>query len=113
MESSKIFKSPKLNIVLQRTEITPSGVDGRAWEVYEVERNRGFRITLSEATLRETPAGIPPLDGPPNEDEIHTAIGLAIERALVTPPEKIGGTRYDVPVTSQDLREAAALARPS
>jgi hypothetical protein len=102
MASSRFLKSPKLNIVLQVTETT-SGPDGRAWEVHDIERNRGFRVTLSGRALNGTPAGRAPIGRAFTESEIDGAMGLAIERALVTPPEKVSGTLYDVPVESQDL----------
>lgn len=102
MASSRFLKSPKLNIVLQITETT-SGADGRAWEVHDIERSRGFSVTLSGSALKGTPAGRPPIGRPFTDAEIDGALGLAIERALVTPPEKVPGTLYDVSIESQDL----------
>jgi hypothetical protein len=90
----KQLKSRRLAIVLQLTETTKETDPERVWEVHDVERNRGFRVTL----------GGPWLAGrSPSEDQIEAAIGLAIERALTTPPEKIGGTMYDVTVSAADL----------
>jgi hypothetical protein len=89
----KQIKSPKLSIVLQLTETTASPQKNRTWEVHDVERNRGFRVVLSrEAAGRSS-----------SEDRIEAAIGIAVEQALVTPPEKVGGTMYDVEVTAADL----------
>jgi hypothetical protein len=96
------LKTAKLGIVLQITEIPPSA-DGRAWEVHDVERNRGFRVTLSHQPTSKRGSG-----RKPTEDDIDGAIGLAIERSLVSPPEKVAGTLYDVEVTSQDFSDFAA-----
>jgi hypothetical protein len=106
MASSRFLKSPKLNIVLQITETT-SGADGRGWEVHDIERNRGFRVTLSGRALSAAPAGRAPLGRSFTDAEIDGALGLAIERALVTPPEKVAGTLYDVSIESQDLYDFA------
>jgi hypothetical protein len=103
--SSRFTKTPKLNIVLQVTETSAPGMDGRAWEVHDVERNRGFRVSVPGASLRPTRGRAP------SDEEIDGAMGLAIERALVTPPEKVSGTLYDVAITSQDLQESAKLGR--
>ncbi len=90
----KQVKSPKLSIVLQLTEVTPGEGDPRVFEVHDVERNRGFRVLL------------PARAGAPPEAQLHAAIGLAVERALVTPPEKVAGTLYDVEVTAADVKAA-------
>ena len=97
MGTSKFLKTPKLGIVLQLTESTSQGMDGRTWEAHDVERNRGFKVTLAKS------------DQPFGEDEIEGGLGLAVERALVTPPEKVAGTLYDVALTSQDLHEFRGL----
>ena len=104
MEASRFSKTPKLRVVVQITEIVPSGIEGRAWEVHDVERNRGFRVTLDQRTLKGTRSKSA-------DESIEDAIGLAVERALQTPPEKVSGTLYEVEVTSQDLVESAALRR--
>ena len=107
--SSRFPKTPKLGIVLQLTETTSPGTDGRSWEVHDVERNRGFRVTLDSRSLREAPPGQASVGRPFVEEEIEGAIGLAVERALMTPPEKVSGTLYDAPVTSQDLYDFIRL----
>jgi hypothetical protein len=109
MQSSRFLKTPKLGIVLQLTETPSPGVRGRSWEVHDVERNRGFHVTLMEATLRETMPGRKPIGRNFNDDEIDGGLGLAIERALVTPPEKVAGSLYEVSVTSQDLYDFVGL----
>lgn len=91
----KQLKSPKLSVVLQLTERTAPGADPRVWEVHDVERNRGFKVTLSSRVA-----------GKAGEAQIESAIGLAVERALTTPPEKVGGMLYDVEVTAAELAAA-------
>jgi len=109
MGRSKFLKTPKLGIVLQLTESTSQGMDGRTWEAHDVERNRGFKVTLAKSSLQETPPGKKRLDRPFGEDEIEGGLGLAVERALQTPPEKVAGPLYDVALTSQDLHEFRGL----
>jgi hypothetical protein len=109
MGDSKFLKTPKLDIMLQLTETTAGEAGGRLWEAHDVERNRGFRVRLSGRSLQEIAPGREPLDRPFNESEIEGGLGLAIERALTTPPEKVAGTLYEVSVTSQDLYDAARL----
>jgi hypothetical protein len=109
MASSRFLKTPKLQVVLQVTETTSPQTDGRSWEVHDVERNRGFRVRLTNASLREAPQGNRALGRPFTDDEIDGALGLAIERALVTPPEKVAGPVYDVTVVGQDLYDSIGL----
>jgi hypothetical protein len=90
----KQLKSPTLSIVLQLTERTAPGAEPRVWEVHDVERNRGFKVTLSSRT------------GSAGEAQIEAAIGLAVERALTTPPEKVAGVLYDVEVSAGELKAA-------
>ena len=75
-------------------KVTPGAGDPRVFEVHDVERNRVFRVML------------PSRVGTPSDAQLHAAIGLAVERALLTPPEKVAGTLYDVEVTSADLKDA-------
>jgi hypothetical protein len=107
MASSRFLKSPKLSVVLQVTETTTADTDGRSWEVHDVERSRGFLVTLSRRTLTEPPAGRASIGRPFTDAEVDGAMGLAIERALVTPPEKVPGPLYDVPVEAGDLYDFA------
>ncbi len=92
----KQLKSKKLSIVLQLTETTAEGQADRTWEVHDVERNRGFRVRLARGAIARGAS----------EDAIEAAIGLAVERALVTPPEKVSGTLYDVEVSAAELDAA-------
>ena len=96
MDTSRFLKTPKLQIVLQLTEV--GSPEGRLWEVHDIERNRGFRVILPGAAKGAA------------ADNVDKALGLAIERALLTPPEKVSGQLYDVTITDDELRAAAALA---
>ena len=111
MGSSKFIKTPKLGVVLQLTELGPPGEAGRLWEVHDIERNRGFRVTLPVAILAEPAAGPKTGAGGPAENEIEGAIGIAIERALLTPPEKVSGKMYSLEVASRDLHDFVSLGR--
>jgi hypothetical protein len=103
MGSSKFIKTPKLGVVLQITEMAArDATTDRRWEIHDIERNRGFRVTLPLSTLAE----------PRAEREIEGAIGIAVERALLSPPEKVSGSMYDLEVASRDLRDFISLARP-
>jgi hypothetical protein len=106
--SFKQMKTAKLGIVLQLTEITARGKD-RQWEIHDVERNRGFRVTLPARALEEVPSGEKPHAGSWSPDEIEGAIGLAIERFLTSSPELLPGPKYEVEVQSRELFEFARL----
>lgn len=109
MGASKQMKSAKLGIVLQITDVTRRGTDGRSWVVHDVERNRGFRVSLNGAALEETPAGEKKRSW--SEDDVRGAIGVAIERFLLASPELVAGPLYDVEVTSDDLQNYARLKK--
>jgi len=96
MATSRFLKTPTLQIVLQLTEV--ASAQGRLWEVHDIERNRGFRVSLPGAAK-----------GTGVDNDVDKALGLAIEKALVTPPEKVAGKLYDVTITDEELRAAAAL----
>ncbi|MGE0455915.1 MAG: hypothetical protein AB7O37_19540 [Vicinamibacteria bacterium] len=95
----KQTKTPRLEVVIQITEIAADREKVRTFEVHDVERNRGFRITLPAALA----AGA-------SEADVERAIGVAIERALQTPPEKLPGQVYPVDLTRDDLRAGAQVA---
>ena len=101
MSDFKQFKTPKLSVVLQVTETTEPGMDGRRWEVHDVERGRSFRATLKARELQASKTGRSFA-----EAEIETALGFAIEEALVSPPEKQPGETYDVEILSEHLRRS-------
>jgi hypothetical protein len=107
MSLFKLTKSAKVGIALQITEVGTTA-DGRVWEVHDVERNRGFRVTLAPRTLDEVPPGEKRRAW--SEADIEGAVGLAVERTLLTPGEKVAGPLYDVAVSSEDLYEYARLS---
>lgn len=107
MGASKQIKSAKLGIVLQITDVTRRGNDGRSWVVHDVERNRGFRVNLPQAALEETPPGEKTRQW--TEEDVDGAIGAAIERFLLASTELVAGPLYDVEVTSRDLHDYTKL----
>jgi hypothetical protein len=109
--SFKQMKTAKLGIALQLTEITAPGGDSRLWQVHDVERSRGFRVTLTGRTLEEAPSGEKPRKGAWSPEDIEGAIGLAIERFLTSSPELVAGPLYEVQVGSGDLYEFAGLTK--
>ena len=46
------MKSPNLGVIFQLTELERAEGGDRKWEVHDVERQRGFRVTLSAEELR-------------------------------------------------------------
>src|SRR5262245_24401529 len=107
MGGFKQMKTAKLGIVLQVTEVHGQK-DDRIWEVHDVERNRGFKVTLSAHALKDAPAGEKARSWA--EAEIQGGIGLAVERFLKASPELLaGGPLYEVQVTSRDLYDYAKL----
>lgn len=102
MTGFKQMKTAKLGIALQLTEMTEAAAEPRLWEVHDVERNRGFRVSLADRTLREVPRAWGAAD-------IEGAIGLAVERFLTGSPELVAGPLYEVQVTDRDLRDFAGL----
>ena len=109
MGASKQMKSAKLGIVLQVTDVSRRGTDGRSWVVHDVERNRGFRVNLATRVLEEAPAGAKGAKPSWTEDDVRGAIGVAIERFLLASPELVAGPLYDVEITPADLQDYARL----
>ncbi len=108
MGGFKQMKTAKLGIVLQMTEVAPGQKDDRIWEVHDVERNRGFKVTLPAHALKEAPSGEKAKKSWA-EGEIEGGIGLAIERFLTGSSELLPGPLYEVQVTSRDLYDYAKL----
>lgn len=98
MGGFKQMKTATLGIVVQVTEIASDAKDRRRWEVHDVERNRGFRVTLSDRQLVGRP-----------QPEIDGAIGLAIERFLKASPDLLAGPLYEVEVTGRDFSDFTSL----
>jgi hypothetical protein len=104
MPISKLAKSPKFGVRLQMTSVTPEGGDERVWEVHDPERSRMFRVTLDPSVLQGAATG-----GAPSEAVVERAVLLAVERALVTPPEKETGGSYQVGMIQEDIEESRRL----
>jgi hypothetical protein len=102
MGGFKQLKTAKLGIVLQLTEMTAGNADQRLWEVHDVERNRGFRVSLASRTLTESKHSWAIAD-------IEGAIGVAVERFLTGSSELVAGPMYEVQVTGHDLHEYTNL----
>jgi hypothetical protein len=105
MTGFKQMKTAKLGIVVQVTEIHPGKSADRLFEVHDVERNRGFRVSVPAQTLREKPPNEKksPLNW--SDADVEGAIGLAIERFLRASPELLAGPKYEVQVTAEELYE--------
>jgi len=107
MIASKLTKSPNLAVIFQITEVTTAEAEERLFEVHDVERGRGFRVTLAARELEATPAGAKPRKHPWSDDEVEATILLALERDLQEPPPKVAGETYALTVTSEDLHSTA------
>lgn len=106
LSTSKLARSPKLGVIFQFTEVTPPHPSARAWEIHDVERGRAFHVTLADGELSHTPPGFRPLGREWNPAEIVQGVLVALERALLAPPEKVPGPVYEVAITGQDLHDA-------
>jgi hypothetical protein len=108
MSAWKTLDSPKLGIPLELREVA-SDADGRVWEVQELRKGCVFKATLAAAVRRGGAAGAPPRREL-KEVEVERAVCLAVEEALLSPPEKEPGITYEVSVTGEHVREAAELS---
>jgi hypothetical protein len=101
MVGSRLTKSPNLGVIFQLTELERAEGGDRTWEVHDVERQRGFRVTLAAKEFRAKPPGTGQRSW--TEAEVERSILVALERALQVPPEKLPGEVYEVAVTDLDL----------
>ena len=108
MSGWKTLDSPKLGIPLELREVTAPDSEGRVWEVQELRKGCVFKATLPAAVVRGGAGGARRRD--PKEAEVERAVCLAVEDALLSPPEKEPGITYEVPVTGEHVREAAELS---
>jgi len=106
MSEMKQARSPQLGVVFQLTEVDPQEPGGRAWEIHDVERNRGFKLSLGREKLKGLgkEAGAKAL----NDTALEAAILVALERALQSPPEKVSGGMYDLELTAGDFEPVSA-----
>jgi hypothetical protein len=110
MIASKLTKSPNLGVIFQITEVTTAAAEERLFEVHDVERGRGFRVTLAAKELEATPAGAKARKDPWSDDEVEATILVALERELQEPPPKVAGETYAVTITSEDLHSTGKQA---
>lgn len=110
MTTWKRIDSPKLSIPLELREVTSPGMEERVWEVQELRKGCVFKATATARAMHGTPPGGAPLGRDLSEDEIERAVCLAIEEALVSPPEKELGVTYEISVRSEHVHEAAEMS---
>lgn len=110
MSSWKALDSPKLGIPLELREVTAPDSDGRVWEVQELQKGSVFKATLAARVRQSTSVAAPPLGRGLKPVEIERAVCLAVEEALLSPPEKEPGITYEISVTNEHVREAAELS---
>src|SRR5688572_16131762 len=101
MSQWKSLASPKLKVPLELREMTAPGDPDRVWEIQELRGGSVFKVTLSEEARRNQPRG-----GRLTDAEAERAACLAVEEALITPPDKEPGMTYEISVEEQELSEA-------
>ena len=100
----KNLESPKLRVPLELREITAKGAADRVWEVQELRGGSVFKTTLPAAESQ--PSRERPNAKPLTDAEAERAVCLAVEEALLSPPDKEPGMTYEVMVGSDELTEA-------
>jgi hypothetical protein len=103
MGAWKNLESPKLKVPLELREITPAGAATRVWEVQELRGGSMFKTTLPPPESRPNDRT---RSKPLTDAEAERAVCLAVEEALLTPPDKEPGMTYEVLVGSEELAEA-------
>src|SRR5688572_22924205 len=90
--------SPKLDVPLELREVPADQEKGRVWEVQELRTGAVFKVHLDVSALEKPRGSARRADA----DAIERAVCLAVEEALVSPPDKEPGVTYEVSVTSAD-----------
>jgi hypothetical protein len=103
----KNLESPKLRMPLELREMTDPKSARRVWEVQELRSGAMFKVHLDEEALK-TPDGSRARK--PSAAGIEHAVCLAVEEALLAPPDKEPGVTYEISVSSAELAEAAQTA---
>src|SRR5262249_3690149 len=93
MGAWKTVDSPRLKIPMEMREVTASAGSPRAWEVQELRKGCMFKVTLAVSPRR-----LP-------DEAVERAVCVAVEEALLSPPDKEPGETYDVEVTEEHLEE--------
>ena len=97
----KSLTSPKIQVPLELREMSAPGAADRVWEIQELRGGSMFKVTLSEEALRHHRRGARLSDA-----EAERAACLAVEEALLSPPDKEPGMTYEISVEEQELAEA-------
>ena len=97
----KSLTSPKIQVPLELREMTDPGAADRVWEIQELRGGSMFKVTLSEEAWRNHRRGARLSDA-----EAERAACLAVEEALLTPPDKEPGMTYEISVEAEELTEA-------
>jgi hypothetical protein len=96
MGAWKTVDSPRLKIPMEMREVTAAGP--RAWEVQELRKGCMFKVTLAVSPRRLS------------DDAVERAVCVAVEEALLSPPDKEPGETYDVEVTEEHLEETQQVS---
>jgi hypothetical protein len=102
----KKIDSPKLRVPVELREVTPEGSVERVWEAQELRGGAMFKVVLGEAAW----GGRGGRARKVSEAEAERAVCLAVEEALMTPPDKEPGLTYEIAVRSEELAEAVGTA---
>jgi hypothetical protein len=100
----KRLESPKLRVPLELRETTSPGSTLRIWEVQELRAGAVFKVNLDNEDPKSRGRSGKPL----SDAGAERAVCLAVEEALLQPPDKEPGITYEISVTSEELAEAVA-----
>lgn len=91
-------ESPTLRIPMELREVDRPDGGGRLFEVQELRNGSMFMATVPRDAVAGRPDAV--VDG---------AVCIAVEKALLEPPDKEPGETYEVAVSGEDLEESSAL----
>jgi len=94
----RTLDSPRLRITFEMRELTLPSDAGRRWEVQELRGGSVFIVSYHKDARSN-----------PKEAVLEMAVCVAVEEALLTPPDKEPGETYDVTVSTDHLDEARNL----
>jgi hypothetical protein len=95
----KSLTSPKIQVPLELREMSAPGAADRVWEIQELRGGSMFKVTLSGEALRNHRGRL-------SDAEAERAACLAVEEALLSPPDKEPGMTYEISVEAQELADA-------
>jgi len=98
MGAWKTVDSPRLKIPMEMREVTAASAGPRAWEVQELRKGCMFKVALAASPRRMS------------DDAVERAVCVAVEEALLSPPDKEPGETYDVEVTEEHLEEVQQVS---